>query len=364
MNNPAVDRYFQDISKKFEISADNVRRIAFGEDTGLKHSIISSVLIEFVRHSTTSDGLIFAMVWQGEHVDNVVTNLQDYDWTAQVMEGLNLRLHRTSYRTQVIFANSIFADYAYFEYLLEKRPGAAFIILQPDDISEIQAVCNQKNLPLVLLAPPAKVDLSLHYTIRVDDKSAMKNIVDYIFNLGHRRIAFITGNQRHHAGVERLAGYYEGLKNVGLSLNEDWIFEGNWREDTGYSAAQHFLNTALQPGDYREAVKILSRKQIFISDFDQMLGRMIRVQCYYELRDPDLLEHLLESCRKHYSRLKSIGESYRRLMQQFIRLTRRLYQAWNQPEQAQIARKVLRKLKEEDRPASPEWLEAKARELL
>jgi len=247
MNNPAVDRYFQDISKKFEISADNVRRIAFGEDTGLKHSIISSVLIEFVRHSTTSDGLIFAMVWQGEHVDNVVTNLQDYDWTAQVMEGLNLRLHRTPYRTQMIFANSIFADYAYFEYLLEKRPGAAFIILQPDDISEIQAVCNQKDLPLVLLAPPAKVDLSLHYTIRVDDKSAMKNTVEYIFKLGHRRIAFITGNQKHYAGVERLAGYYEGLKDVGLSLNEDWIFEGNWREDTGYSAAQHFLNTAPQP---------------------------------------------------------------------------------------------------------------------
>ncbi len=247
MANDTIQDYFQSIGNKFHIAPDTVRQIAYGEHPGGNETLVYKVLNEFVKHTQASDELIFAMVWEGKPIHSGVSNLPQYDWGGQVLEGINLKLYRTPYNIQVFFTNKIFANYAYYQHLLKVRPGAGFIVLQPGYMSELQAICNNNKLPILVLGPPADIDLDKTYTIHIDDEAAIRNSVKYIYGLGHRRIGFITGNLRHFAGTERLKGYYEGLKELELSLNEDWIFEGNWREDTGYAAATHFLKTETKP---------------------------------------------------------------------------------------------------------------------
>ncbi|MEM1000779.1 MAG: hypothetical protein AAGN35_27245 [Bacteroidota bacterium] len=133
-------------------------------------------------------------------------------------------------------------------------------------------------------------------------------------------------------------------------------------QEPSIALAQARLKMGL--GEFRAALILLSRKQIYTSDFDNMLHRMCTVKCYYELRETDLLEHLLEACRKHYARVKAIGETYRQLMQLFVRYTRRLFRAWDQPDAHRIAAQILEDIHSGERPSSIEWLEEKARELM
>lgn len=116
--------------------------------------------------------------------------------------------------------------------------------------------------------------------------------------------------------------------------------------------------------EFRKALEILTEKQEFTSEFDQMVERFLRIKCSYELSEFEYLEHLLESTRKFTARLKSVGESYQAQSQQFIRLTRRLLRARQQTDSQPLARQVLESLDTEVRPASMEWLRAKVEEIL
>lgn len=244
VDHPNKNRYFELIAEKFDLDVDVIKRIAEGESAGQKHSLISAVLDEFIK--TSDDEMIFAMVWQGTP-DTAFSNLPRYDWAGQVMEGLNLKLFKTGFTAQLFPINSIIADQAYYERLLSKRPGAGFIILHPDNMKDIQALCNNKQIPYVVLAALSNTDLEQIYMVRIDDKALIRANVKFLYEMGHRRIAFITGRLLHNAAGKRLQGYYEGLKDTGIPLNEDWIVEGNWHEEGGYAATHHFLGLDERP---------------------------------------------------------------------------------------------------------------------
>ena len=126
MANDTIQDYFQSIGNKFNIAPDTVRQIAHGEHPGGNETLVYKVLNEFVKHTQASDELIFAMVWEGKPIHSGVSNLPQYDWGGQVLEGINLKLYRTPYNIQVFFTNKIFANYAYYQHLLKVRPGCWF----------------------------------------------------------------------------------------------------------------------------------------------------------------------------------------------------------------------------------------------
>lgn len=56
-----------------------------------------------------------------------------------------------------------------------------------------------------------------------DDLEGATKTVEHLYQKGHKKIAFVSTMSNLHIGKERLKGYKEGLKNVGLQFNKDLV---------------------------------------------------------------------------------------------------------------------------------------------
>ena len=244
--NPAFtkEQYFDAIAKKYNLSVDIVRSISHGENISLDNKIIIDVLMEFVNNDNE---MFVAMIWEGEASNTVYANVPYYDYIGQVMEGLNLRLYRTPYTAQLLFGNSVFVDYAYFERLITKHPNAGFAVLASNNLTAVQKVCEDYARPMVFFNHPTDINVDNHYVVSIQEKTITEEIVRYLYGLGHRRIAKIHGLLPHRSADIRLNGYYQGLASVGLVRDESLVHAGNWRADDAKLATKQLLSLADRP---------------------------------------------------------------------------------------------------------------------
>ncbi|WP_027339852.1 LacI family DNA-binding transcriptional regulator [Halonatronum saccharophilum] len=93
------------------------------------------------------------------------------------------------------------------------------------------------NLPLVLVN-----DLQDEVSsIFVNDFSGAKEAIEYLIDLGHKKIAFLNGSLRSKQAKERLRGVKAGFKAKGLKLDENLYKEGQFTEESGYKLMEQLL---------------------------------------------------------------------------------------------------------------------------
>ncbi len=68
-------------------------------------------------------------------------------------------------------------------------------------------------------------------SVSVDDAKAAEMAVEHLISSGHRRIALATGPHTLRNEQRRLLGYQEALTRAGLTLEDDLIWEGNFRPE-------------------------------------------------------------------------------------------------------------------------------------
>jgi len=89
-------------------------------------------------------------------------------------------------------------------------------------------------------------DLDVNY-IGVDNKEGGRMATEYLASLGHKRIATVTGNINTQAGKQRLDGYRQALSRAGISVSQDYIFEGDYSRRSARAAAEKFMALPERP---------------------------------------------------------------------------------------------------------------------
>lgn len=79
------------------------------------------------------------------------------------------------------------------------------------------------------------------------EREAARRMVEHLVSLGHRRIAHIVGDPKHGAGVWRLAGYRDGLRQAGLKEEPAWMVQGMFSFESGVDAARKLLALRRRP---------------------------------------------------------------------------------------------------------------------
>lgn len=80
-----------------------------------------------------------------------------------------------------------------------------------------------------------------------DNKQGAAMAVDYLLELGHRRIGCITGNLHRQTGIDRLDGYKSALQRYGLPVEEELIALGNYQHASGYEGMKQLLTLPQKP---------------------------------------------------------------------------------------------------------------------
>ena len=128
--------------------------------------------------------------------------------------------------------------------LLEE--GVAGIILAPNSANphEYRRLFSS-GTPFVVIdrrLPLADVDMVL-----VDGAAGAEMAVDHLVGLGHTGIGFVGGLRHLSVMHEREQGYRAALKKHQLPLKNQYIHEGNNRQDGGFSAVNALLSLPHPP---------------------------------------------------------------------------------------------------------------------
>jgi LacI family transcriptional regulator len=97
----------------------------------------------------------------------------------------------------------------------------------------------QENLPFILIGRNPLYD-QISY-VDVDNQNATRTAIAHLLRLQYRRIATITGPQNMIAGLDRLEGYKQALRQWDMPIDPDLIVEGDFSEESGYIAMQRLI---------------------------------------------------------------------------------------------------------------------------
>lgn len=95
-----------------------------------------------------------------------------------------------------------------------------------------------KNMPYLVLNNYFQEPINC---IAIDNYNATLKVIDYLVQLGHRKIATVCGDLNTEAGLERLKGYKDGLRIHNLEVNERYIKKGDFLRTPARKAAEAIL---------------------------------------------------------------------------------------------------------------------------
>lgn len=97
-----------------------------------------------------------------------------------------------------------------------------------------------REIPLLLIGE--RVDPIAERCLAIDNEEAAYTATRHLLNLGHRRIAYISGPPLHWHTAPRLAGYRRALEEAGLEVLPELVLGGNYEERSGAEAILGLLD--------------------------------------------------------------------------------------------------------------------------
>ncbi|HEY0189248.1 MAG TPA: LacI family DNA-binding transcriptional regulator [Cellulomonas sp.] len=127
------------------------------------------------------------------------------------------------------------------------RSGVTGIVLLVYHVdSPVFEVAERRRAPVVAIDPYTG-SLGASTTISSTNWEGSKAATEHLLQLGHRRIAVITGTSDFIPGNERLHGYRAAMLDAGLAVEDALIFEGNYTFGSGFDAAERMLELSDPP---------------------------------------------------------------------------------------------------------------------
>jgi LacI family transcriptional regulator, galactose operon repressor len=103
----------------------------------------------------------------------------------------------------------------------------------------------KRKIPMVFIdVAPEGPGISL---LKVDYQHGIRQGVQHLVAMGHRKIAFITGPIKLHSAQSRLSAFSSSLKECGIAPAPKWIIEGDHTLEGGAAAMEQLLNAKPMP---------------------------------------------------------------------------------------------------------------------
>ncbi|MEL7656908.1 MAG: LacI family DNA-binding transcriptional regulator, partial [Bacillota bacterium] len=110
----------------------------------------------------------------------------------------------------------------------------------PDKSKHIKQLIGKINVPVVF------VDRKLEKTqmwdgVYIDHFNCAYIATQSLIEDGYKNIAIITPNLNLNIGAERLRGYIQALTDNGITIRDEYIFKGDWSNETSYNSTKQIL---------------------------------------------------------------------------------------------------------------------------
>jgi LacI family transcriptional regulator len=165
----------------------------------------------------------------------VITQAIDSPFYGQAMRGIEETLAAAGYSALFVSGHwDADAEARCIEVLRSRRVDG--IIVLTGRLSDAALRSCARELPVVVTG--RKLEAAGLYALNFDNVEGGRLATDHLLRLGHRRIAFISGDGDHPDAVARHRGYRAALEAAGVAYDPKMVVPGRYFEQSGLEALE------------------------------------------------------------------------------------------------------------------------------
>jgi LacI family repressor for deo operon, udp, cdd, tsx, nupC, and nupG len=176
----------------------------------------------------------------------VVTTITD-PFIAEVVQAVESTAGGHGYTVILASSNSEpEREIAAVEMLRSKRVDG--VIVTSSRVGALyQAYLDRLGVPVVLINSHSEHSGPYTFAINVENAHGGYLAADHLVQLGHERIAYVSGPAEHSDDLERMAGYRQALTEAGLVFDPALVLQGTGRVGGGEQALPRLMELEEPP---------------------------------------------------------------------------------------------------------------------
>lgn len=157
----------------------------------------------------------------------------------ELLAGLNTVAAENGFDILISAATNPAQEIKTYERVVGEAQIDGLVVMGINSQDERLKFLKEKKFPFVAYG---QSDLAMQYPfVDVDGATGIASAIDYLAELGHSRIAYITPSPKLMCTRQRWEGFVRGMAHNNLPINNDYIIEGDFGEVSGIEGAERLL---------------------------------------------------------------------------------------------------------------------------
>jgi LacI family transcriptional regulator len=174
----------------------------------------------------------------------VLSDVTNPFWTT-VARGTEDASSEENYSVILCNTDEDVAKHDQYAQLLLRRQVDGFLLVPVSNSVDTIHFIQQQGVSLVILdrqLPGVSVDI-----VRADSEGGAYELTRYLTELGHRRIAILSGPEIVSTSTQRVVGYKRALQDAHVKVDSELISFGSFYQDSGYERTMRLLALSERP---------------------------------------------------------------------------------------------------------------------
>lgn len=221
----------RDVAKQAKVSIATVSRVLSKPETVAEETIKKVLeVIEVLNYQPNAAARQLRM----SETTTILVVVPDITNTffSKVLKGIESVAIENGY--QVLLGdvgNDAERESGYMRILRQKKAAGMILLTAGIEANIVEEVAFE--YPVVLACEYLEgVDVP---TVSIDNVSSARKATEYLINLRHKRIGFISGPMNSVLGRDRLKGFYQAMAQYDLKVEPELVQEGNFSYESGFN---------------------------------------------------------------------------------------------------------------------------------
>lgn len=243
-NNPGRDMTIFDVAEKAGVSHSTVSRV-LNNKNNVNAETRERVLQAMTQLGYVSNVSARSLAGGSSHVIGLLVDHLNTGYMGEIIRGIDEALEAHNYNLMLYTTHrKKTRETAYVTKLTHDLADGLILIVPRNEKSYLETL-QRRKFPYVLIDYQG---YNRHVpSIITTNKKGGYDATNYLIELGHHRIGFITGEMAYGCAPERLAGYQAALADHDIAFDPELVSEGNFLQPQGYRCAQHLLSLPTPP---------------------------------------------------------------------------------------------------------------------
>jgi LacI family transcriptional regulator len=233
-----------DVAREASVSYTTVSRVV-NDKGSVKPETRERVLMAMTRLGYVVDQRARSLAGGRSQVIGLLVHDVGTSYIGEVIRGIDAELAPAQYDLLLYTTHRRKTKESAYVVTLTRGLADGLLLVLPRNPGDYLSTLREHRFPHVLIDHRGVDEVTP--AVAATNRQGAYNATEYLVELGHRRIGFITGAMDQMCARDRLEGYRAALADRGINLDPELVYEGDFFQPLGYAGASALLELSHPP---------------------------------------------------------------------------------------------------------------------